>query len=58
MRECLTVSVAHVQHRVLARETGVRYHGWTTTRGFKSNGEVLPLSLYVRKVRLFFLMFF
>ena len=28
------------QHRVLAREARVRYHGRTTTRGFKSNWEV------------------
>ena len=28
------------QHRVLAREAGVRYHGSTNTRGFKSNWEV------------------
>ena len=28
------------QHRVLAREVGVRYHGRTTTRGIKSNWEV------------------
>ena len=28
------------QHRVLAREVGVRYHGRTTTRGIKSNWDV------------------
>ena len=38
MSECETISVA--QHRVLAREAGVRYHGRTTIRGLKSNWEV------------------
>ena len=33
------------QHRVLAREAGVRFHGGTTTRGFKSNWEVTFLVL-------------
>ena len=28
------------QHRVPAQEAGVRYHGRTTNRGFKSNWEV------------------
>ena len=28
------------QHRVLAQEAWVRYHGRTTIRGFKSNWEV------------------
>ena len=38
MSECKTISVA--QHRVLAREAVVRYHGRTTIRGLKSNWEV------------------
>ena len=38
MSECETVSVA--QHMVLALEAGVRYHGRTITRGFKSNWEL------------------
>ena len=33
-----TLSVA--QHKVLAREAGVRYHRRTTTRGLKSNWEI------------------
>ena len=38
MQDCFCGSVA--QHRVRAREVGVRNHGRTTTQGFESNWEV------------------
>ena len=47
-----------VQHRVLAREAGVRYHGRTTSRGFKGNGEVSSAFFSTRANGFFFYSFY